>query len=40
MISATEMLGGGIVQRHDAPREYFEMIGAIWSVLMYYFDQI
>ena len=23
-----------------APRENFEMIGAIWCVLMYYFDQI
>ena len=28
-----------ISYRH-APRENFEMIGAIWSVLMYYFYQI
>ena len=36
MISATEIcLGfGGIL------RENFEMFGTIWSVLMYYFDQI
>ena len=36
MISATEMLGGS----EYAPRENFEMIDAIWCVLMYYFDQI
>ena len=29
------MLRGG-----HAPRENFEMIDAIWFVLMYYFDQI
>ena len=26
--------------RGHAPRENFEMINAIWCVLMYYFDQI
>ena len=26
--------------RGQAPRENFEMIDAIWCVLMYYFDQI
>ena len=36
MISATEILGG----LGHAPRENFEMIDAIWWVLMYYFDQI
>ena len=36
VISATEMLG----VRGHAPRENFEMIDAIWLILMYYFDQI
>ena len=34
MISATEGALG------HAPRENFEMIDAIWCVLMYYFDEI
>ena len=37
MISTIEMLGGSDAY---APREYCEMIDAIWCVLMYYFDQI
>ena len=36
MISATEMLGGS----GHVPRENFEMIYAIWCVLMFYFEQI
>ena len=36
MVSAIEMQGGS----GHAPRENFEMIDAIWCVLMYYFDQI
>ena len=37
MIQAIEMLGGSGAY---APRENFEMIDAIWCVLMYYFDEI
>ena len=28
------------ISYRDAPRENFEIIDAIWCVLMYYFDQI
>ena len=28
------------ISYRDTPRENFEMIDAIWLVLMYYFDQI
>ena len=37
IISATEMLGDS---GNASSRENFEMIDAIWCVLMYYFDQI
>ena len=36
IISATEMLGGS----GTCSSKNFEMIDAIWCVLMYYFDQI
>ena len=36
VISATEMLGGS----GTCSRENFEMIDAIWCILMYYFDRI
>ena len=38
MTSASYRDAGGV--RKHAPRENFEMIGAIWPVLIYYFDHI
>ena len=37
MVSATDAIGSSGAH---APREIFEMIDAIWCVLMNYFDQI